>query len=371
MGKSLKGKELGIGISQRKDGLYQGNFTDAFGKRQFVYGKTLKEVRDKLDKKRHENTIESSISPSDYTINEWFDYWINHFKSNCRNTTRANYNLIYSLHIKDVIGDRKLNQITSIQVQSMIDKIDSPSMRKYSRTILNSMFEWAVKNKLLKENIIDGVFISNVNSHQMNKRFLLDYEIELVKKYLKKSRYYLVFMIGLHTGMRCGEILALKWKHIDFENNIIHVENTYVTKYLKKYNIRILEDHEPKTKRGYRNIPITSELRELLLKYKSNSKSKDENVALTKSNTPFALSNINKCYYNLVKKINKSENIEMESFSSHAIRRTFATNAIKNGMNPKALQYILGHSSFQMTMDLYCQVSNDMIIEEMKCMDVN
>ena len=368
MGKSLKGKELGIGITQRKDGLYQGNFTDVFGKRHFVYGKTIREVTQKLNDKRHKEAIGTSTDCDNYSLNEWFDYWLKTYKTKCRNTSIAAYSIIYNNCIKEQLGSIKLSKLTPIIIQTALDKIEKKTMKVKAREVLCDMFSWAVKIKLIRENAAENVYV-DTSKPPKTKRFLEDYEVDLIKKYGAKRCFYNFFIIGLNTGMRGGEIIALKWKNVDLDNNIIHVRETFVDKYYDGKSIR--EDHPTKTTDGVRDIPMTKELKELLTSLKSNNNIRpDDNVLKTRNGTILSLCNIDNSFKSIVNLINKKESCSMEYFSSHAIRRTFATNAVKNGMNPKVLQYIMGHSSFQMTMDLYCQLSIDTIKSEMECMDV-
>lgn len=84
MGKSLTGKELGQGITQRKDGRYQARFTNRFGKRQTIYGKTINEIRQKLRTEQYENEKQINVVSSDMTLDEWFEIWMNTCKNNCR-----------------------------------------------------------------------------------------------------------------------------------------------------------------------------------------------------------------------------------------------------------------------------------------------
>ena len=88
MGKSLTGKELGQGITQRKDGRYQARFTNRFGKRQTIYGKTINEIRQKLRTEQYEDEKQINVVSSDMTLDEWFEIWMNTCKNNCRDTTR-------------------------------------------------------------------------------------------------------------------------------------------------------------------------------------------------------------------------------------------------------------------------------------------
>lgn len=91
MGKSLNGKELGKGISQRKDGLYQGRFVNRFGKKQTLYAKTLKDIRQKLRNAQYEDEKALNVVTKEITLDEWYKVWMATCKKNCRESTKATY----------------------------------------------------------------------------------------------------------------------------------------------------------------------------------------------------------------------------------------------------------------------------------------
>lgn len=103
MGKSLKGKELGVGLSQRKDGKYIGRFTDRFGKRKSVSGDNLNNVRKRLQKTQFDNDKWLNCNDSDMTLDEWFETWKNVCKVNCRQTTIRSYESSYNHKMITVI----------------------------------------------------------------------------------------------------------------------------------------------------------------------------------------------------------------------------------------------------------------------------
>ena len=367
MGKSLNGKELGRGISQRKDGLYQGTYIDVFGKRRYLYGKTIKEITEKLYTSKHEDNIDSS-----YTVDEWFNVWLSTYKINLRNTTIADIKYIYK-DIQNILGDIKLDKINPIVLQKTINSFNSYNKRNRCYLIINDMLNCATKTHIIKENPTKDVIVLKDTSEEKDKRVLSDKEVDLLLKYSKGKYLYYYIQIALNTGMRCGEITGLTWDNIDFINYLVHVRHTYINK--GSLDGRIKELHRPKTKKGYRDIPMTEELKNILLEIQNNysCRVKDNEyknfVLLTKIGTGNNQANINLSLKRLVNKINIKENLDnsnkIEYFTSHALRRTFATRAIRNGMNPKTLQYILGHSSYEMTMDLYCQVFQEDVKKQM------
>ena len=165
--------------------------------------------------------------------------------------------------------------------------------------------------------------------------------------------------MALNTGMRMGEIIGLTWDSIDFDNGDA-----------------IYEFHPPKSKAGKRRIPMSKQVKEMLLEQKQwhdnlakrfNAVPGFEDLVFTsKTNRPLNASNIKDSINYLVARINiGNPDINFQHFTPHCLRHTFATNCIEKGMRPKTLQKLLGHNSLQMTMDLYCHVHDDVLKEEM------
>ena len=137
MGKSLKGKELGQGISQRKDGRYQARYTNRYGKRITLYAKTVTEIYKKLQNSQYEdsNLLNKDKGSSSITLNEWFDIWLQTYKRNCRQTSISNYTVAYK-RIGNLIGHLKINDINLNILQESFNQIKSNESRKKSKKIL-------------------------------------------------------------------------------------------------------------------------------------------------------------------------------------------------------------------------------------------
>ena len=152
MGKSLQGKELGQGITQRKDGRYQARFTNRFGKRQTIYGKTLNEVRQKLRTEQYEDEKQINVVNSEMTLDEWFEVWITTCKGNCRDSTRGTYRTSYN-RIKKSLGWRKLNGLNLIVLQQAFNDLQSDASRKDTKKTLVDMLNKAIDSDLLHKNV--------------------------------------------------------------------------------------------------------------------------------------------------------------------------------------------------------------------------
>ena len=385
MGKSLKGKELGKGITQRKDKLYQARFTDRYGKTKTIYAKTYKEILQNLKAQTQPQTISptiSSIIPATradevsrriFTLNEWYEIWINTCKKNCRNTTLRTYSLQYN-RLRGTIGDLSLSELNPILLQSVFNDLKSDASRNACKKILVDILNCAMEADLIIKNPALHIKTKIDNIEKAEKRVLTENEIQLLYEVSRNQRLYPFFVTALNTGMRIGEIIGLTWDCVDFENHIIKVEKTLC--YLPNNGNGIYEFHPPKTRAGRRNIPMTKQLKEVLIEQRNWQhslpigstplKGFEDLVFTSKNNRPLHTANIQDSIEALIKKINKQNpEINFKPFTPHCLRHTFATNCIAKGMRPKTLQKLLGHNSLQMTMDLYCHVLEDTLKEEM------
>ena len=374
MGKSLSGKELGLGICQRKDGLYQGRFTNRFGKRETLYDKKLNNLRIRLRKAQIDDDNAANPLKSNMTLDEWYDIWIDTFKRNCRNTTIVEYKGIYK-SIKQELGWRKLQTLEPVILQKVLNDLKSDNQRKMVKTILSDILDKAKRNGLISKNPAKNLITQIDNEYPKEQRVLSIQETELFLEYSKESRYYNLFVVALETGMRIGELKALYWSDIDFSRRALWVKKTMCL--VRGDHGTYFEVHNPKTFSGNRLIPLTNKCIEALMRQKTLNAStvqkyKDTNftnlVFPSKNNQPFHEMVILESIHNVVAKM-AADGFYIKKFGPHTFRHTFATRAIENDMNPKTLQRILGHSSLQMTMNLYCHVSDDTLFDEMKKME--
>ena len=148
MGKSLNGKELGKGISQRKDGLYQARYINRFGKRETIYVNTLNDIRQQLRNKQYEDEKSINVITKEMTLDEWYEIWMNTCKMNCRNTTNVTYAKHYK-RIQKELGYMKLTNLNLIVMQQVFNKLKSDNERKNSKKILVDMLEKAIYADLM------------------------------------------------------------------------------------------------------------------------------------------------------------------------------------------------------------------------------
>ena len=377
MGKSIKGKELGKGITQRKsDGLYQGRFVNRFGKTQTIYASNLNELRKRMREEQYEDEKALNVVTKDVTLDEWYEIWMNTCKKNCRNSTRESYATHYK-RIQKELGWRKLTLLNLIIMQNALNELVSDNARKNTKKILVDMLEKAIDSDLLTKNVAKQLNTVISKEDKKERRVLTVSEAELFLGEAQSSFYYNLFVLAIETGMRIGELCGVQWKDIDFDKKVLYVRHTLC--YFQKDGKYIFEMHDAKTKNGRRTIPLTTRALEalkrqriqkqkILFKGIETEEQYRDLVFVTKNNRPTQQFIVQEAIGAIVNRIRK-EHPDYEMFSPHCLRHTFATRAIENGMQPKTLQKILGHGSLQMTMDLYCHVTEDTLFTEMMKME--
>ena len=257
MGKSLKGKELGKGISQRKDGLYQARFINRFGKRQTIYAKTYNNITKKLRDAQYEDEKQINVVTSNMTLDEWYNVWMTTCKKHCRDTTRRTYSVQYN-RLREELGWRKLTNLNLVIIQNAFNNLKSDKSRRDCKALLVDMLNRASESDLVNKNVAVSVNTKIDGTEQPEKRVLTPDEIQVLYQSTRNSQLYPFFVLALNTGMRMGEILGLTWDCVDFEAGFIHVEKTLC--YLPNNGTAIYEFHPPKSKACKRNIPMSNQV---------------------------------------------------------------------------------------------------------------
>lgn len=360
MGKDLKGKELGIGINQEKSGLYSARFVDKYGKRRQKRFKKLQECRQWLADASYVDEHSNLAQANDMMTDAWFEYFIEIKKKTVRPNTVRNYTERYERNIKPVIGKMLLSDIKPLHCQKifldMADEGYRTSTLYQTRIALFNMLELAKENDVLRYNPCKKSVKSDMGKPSDKKEALT---LDVQRKFLEGATgqsYENQFRFMLQTGLRTGELVGLEWRHVDFENRVLTIEQSMEY----RYKVGEWRLGPPKSQSGYRTIPLTDEaIRILKAQKEKNKKIKHipeewkDFIFLSRKGEPVKNSTYDTALFKICDKVG------IERFSMHVLRHTFATRCIEAGMKPKTLQKLLGHSSIQITMNLYVHVTED------------
>ena len=368
MGKDLNGKELGNGICQRKNGKYCARYVDRFGKRKTIYDDKISEIRKKLALAIAENENHISVKEN-ITLDKWFGYWIDVYKKkSVRPNTLREYTHIYNKSISPYIGNYNINSITKSVIQNLILKADDSGYgyerQNKIKIILSDMFSKAMDDEFMAKNPAKSVRI--YGKKKISAKALSKDEQEIFFECCAGTFYDNLFNIAVNTGLRPGELFALTEKDINLEEGYIDVNKTLVYQKYLDDDCKVFHVEPPKTCQSYRKVPMNSLCRKYIerqIRQKNvieNKRPKEKNDYLftTKFNTPLNSQMYSDAIKAVIDMINvsKSRDEEMEYFSGHTFRHTFATRCFEAGVSPKVVQSYLGHATLQMTMDLYTHV---------------
>ena len=386
-----KGRKLFNGESQRKDGKYEYKYQDAWGKRKTVYSWKLTptdrvpvgkrddiSLREKI--KQIQKDLNSNITPDggNFTVLELVEKYISQ-KTGARHNTRSNYNFVVNVIKKEAFGQKRIDKIKVSDAKEWLIKMQQIDRRGYSsihtiRGVVRPAFQMAVDDDLLVKNpfefqlntvVVNDSVTREAITRQQERDFL-----EFVKNDQHFCKYYDGIYILFKTGLRISEFVGLTKKNLDFENNRIIVDHQLQRTRDMKY---IIED--TKTESGERMVPMTPEVKEAFQRILANRKNpKVEPMVdgysgflyLDKNGRPMVALHWEKYFQHIREKYNKIYRIQMPKVTPHVCRHTFCSNMVKSGMNPKTLQYIMGHSDISVTLNTYTHLNYDDAEEEMQ-----
>ena len=392
MGKDLKGKELGRGLSQRPDGRYMAR-AQVEGQPIVLYGWKLKELKKELalavdEAKR--STLLPGMDGKSITLSEWFEEWYAKYKApTLKGGGSPSYKRKFLNYFGVRIGSKFLADIRQLHVQTAIaDMLEAGRTSKSVREatgILQNCVEAAIANGLMSINPVVGVIVPKCE--KVERRVLSVEEQEIFLDYLArtKSWYEEMYQFMLLTGMRVGEVGGLQWEDIDFANKFIYVKRTLSYQY--ENGKKTMKLTSPKTENSVRKIPFFGETREILERQFEKAKRKRVDlgerwrqpeelgnlVFLTSMGSPIGRYSVESDMRYVTKQINDMFRTEalytgwipkkFERVRPHALRHTFATRCFEKGMTPRTVQEIMGHANYNTTVS-YTHVLDDIKLKE-------
>ena len=389
-----KGRILRNGECQRKDGLYQYDYVGLDGKPKCVYSWKL-EATDPLPKGKRkclslrekereiQRSIDDGIVPygGQLTVTELVKKYTFQ-KTGVKESTRTGYKTVINILEKDDFGSKRIDKVKLSDAKEWLIKLQNEDGRSYSsihtiRGVLRPAFQVAVDDDLIRKNpfefqlvsvIINDSVTREAITHEQKRKFL-----EFVKNDKHFSKYYDGIYILFFTGVRISEFCGITLSDIDLKAKTLNIDHQLVRTSQMKYIIETT-----KTDSGKRVLPLQDEVCECFKRIIENRKKlKTEPMVdgkigflyFDKNNKPMVAMHWEKYFQHIVEKYNKIYRVQMPKVTPHICRHTYCSHNASAGMNPKHLQYLMGHSDIGVTLNTYTTVDLECVKNDVKAVE--
>lgn len=384
-----RGRILHNGEIQLSDGRYRFKYVDDMEKERFLYSwrlvqndvtpkgkKRTPSIRE-MEKQVQADLFDHIVTKGgNMTVLELVEKYVS-TKTGVRPTTASGYVTVINLLKKESFGKKRIDTVRISDAKCWLIKLQEKDGKSYSsihtiRGVLRPAFRLAVDDDLIRKNpfdfqlvevIVNDSVIREALSRENERKFL-----KFVKEDAHFSKYYEGIYILLKTGLRISEFCGLTISDIDFKGHKITIDHQLQKRSKTGYYIE-----ETKTTSGTRVIPMTSDVETCFKFIVSNRKApKVEPIVDGKSGFLYFDKNGSIMYSlhwehyfkHILEKYNKIYKIQMPKITPHVCRHTYCSNMAKAGMNPKTLQYLMGHSDISVTLNTYAHVNFDDAKEE-------
>ena len=379
-----RGRILHNGEIQLSDGRYRFKYVDEMGKERCVYSwrldhndATPKGKRRTLSLREMEKKIQAdhfeqiATNGGNMTVLELVEKYTS-TKTGVRPTTVAGYGTVINLLKKDPFGKRRIDTVRISDAKCWLIHLQQVEKKSYSsihsiRGVLRPAFQLAVDDDLIRKNPFGFELASVIVNDSVTREAITRKQERDLLKFIKEDkhfcRHYDAIFILFHTGLRISEFCGLTISDIEFDQKRIKVDHQLQRTSQMQYVIQ-----SPKTESGIRYVPMSEEVVACFRRILSNRVApKVEPLVdgyagflfLDKNDRPMVALHWEKYMQHIVEKYNKIYRIQMPKVTPHVCRHTFCSNMAKSGMNPKTLQYIMGHSDISVTLNVYTHVQFD------------
>ena len=347
-----------------------------------VYGKTIEELCQKYEEaeNRTENDVFTRRSP---TVKEYCEKWLLMQSANVRATTLIDYTSKVNRHIIAPLGHMRMAEVTADDIKLALVPVSkkSASVFKSVNILYKCIFNSAEDSKIITYN--PTRFLSNKGGGvpQKDRDALTDEQVALLLDTARGLPPYVFIMLGLYAGLRREEILGLKWECVFLDTNAPYIQ---VRRAWHTENNRPIIMTELKTKAARRDIAIPDCLAECLREARASSTS--EYVVANREGGPLTYTEFRSLWRFIVVRTAKPRKAKKKvggkyvkymlypqlgemarnngkvqytldfEVTPHQLRHTYITNLIAAGVDPKTVQYLAGHESSKITMDIYAKV---------------
>ena len=388
--KDSKGRRLATGESQDKDGRYRYKYNDAFGKRKSVYSWRLTESdpypkgkRNDISLREKEKEVEKALknavatSGGNMTVLELVQKYISQ-KRGVKHNTQANYNFVINVIKKEDFGAKRIDKIKLSDAKTWLIKLQDDG-RGYSsihsiRGVVRPAFQMAVDDDLINKNPFEFQLATVVVNDSVTREAITRKQQREFLRFIKEDKHFCKYYDGIYilfnTGLRVSEFVGLTVNDIEFDKQRIKIDHQLQRTRNMEYEILT-----PKTEKGERYVPMKEDVADCFRRIIQNRKHpKIEPMIdgysgflfLDKNDMPMVALHWEKYFQHIREKYNSIYKVQMPCITPHVCRHTFCSNMAKSGMNPKTLQYIMGHSDIGVTLNTYTHLQFEDALVEMK-----
>ena len=352
-------------IRQRKNGKWEGRYTAPDGNQKSLYADTQAEVQRKIREILQQKDSDTYVEPSQMTVAQWLDIWFETYaRPKQRNTTAATHQDSIRLHLKPALGKYLIQKLRIENVQQFINTqiaagYAPATVHKQIEPLRAALIQ-AVKNQIIIRNPVSDISLPKKEQEEI--KFLTFEEQRTLISHLPETSPGRGLHFILLTGLRASELCGLQWEDLQ-DNSIFIKRNAQRVRELDGNGKYILRLTPTKTKAGRRIIPLgekaqtlldTQKKAQLLERLRAGSAwtGEDSYIFTSAVGTPLDRNNLGRV---LRASLDKAQ---LERRGIHALRHSFATNAVRSGMDTKTLSEIIGHTNVAFTIQLY--VHSDM-----------
>lgn len=361
---------------------YRTRIEDADGVRVAIYGKTREELYDKVNEAR-DQIDNDTFRRKTPTVKEYAEKWLLMQSAHIRQTTLIDYTSKVKLHVIAPLGHMRMADITKDDIQLALVPVSEKSTSVYKSVVIlyKCIFKAAKDSRVIDEDPTVFLTAKGGGVPQSDKIPLTDEQVEILLDAVKGLQTYVFVMLGLYAGLRREEILALKWDSVYLNKKAPYL--TVRRAWHTEGNRPVILD-ELKTKAAHRDIPLPDRLLECLKEWKEKSKS--EYVISNSDGGPLSYTQFKRLWQFIITRSTKErfyykyengkrvkhtikpvlgENAAHNGkvvytidfdVTPHQLRHTYITNLIAASVDPKTVQYLAGHESSKITMDIYAKV---------------
>lgn len=385
-----RGRILRNGEIQTENGRYRYKYIDVFGEEKYVYSWRL-DIHDRmpagkkpeLSLREKERQIVADffdkIIPNGggLTVTELVEKYIS-LKTGVRPSTKAGYRTVINLLKKEKFGRERIDKVKISDAKLWLIQLQKKgrgfSTIRTIKGVLRPAFQLAVDDDLLRKNPFSFELSSVIYNDSVTRKALTREDERRFLRFVEEDAHFKKYYDGIYilfnTGLRISEFVGLTKADIDFKNMKINV-NHQLQRYPKiGYLIEV-----PKTENGTRQVPMTQEVADCFRRIlKSRIRPKVEPMIdgysgflyLDKNGMPMVALHWEKYFQHICEKYNKIYRLQMPKVTPHVCRHTFCSRMAAARMNPKTLQYIMGHSDIGVTLNTYTHLGFDEVVEEMR-----